>query len=143
MTLPLIRLTLPCAMFSVPVAVTRAAAELVVVAGPEGNVRVGATEEALQPGLARVAEMIEAENILHRLEHGIVVIRNVGHRSRFQEWRYQNGSGAIAAKALEAEDHVRKRRGRLREGADVGSSLLTAAGLAGCADDEVALAIGC
>src|SRR6478672_7612917 len=109
-----------------------------LIFGAGGDIRTGAAEEALQPGLAGVTEVTEPEDIFDRIQHRIVVEGNVGHGSWLEERRQQHAADAIATEARSADEEVgraaisvlKPEGQRLTVGdqrPDVGSRLLTAA----------------
>src|SRR5690348_6495746 len=123
-----------------------------MIAASSEDIRVSATEEALQPGLIGVAEMAEAKNVLNRLQHGIMVEGNVGHRSGLEDFRDQHSADAIATEALRADEEAgRSTVGILKpedqrlavchQRPDVRSGLLAAAAYAWCRNRVVCAAV--
>ena len=104
------------------------------------DVRVHATEESLQTGLCRVAEIVLGlVDVLERLEEGVVVVGNLRHGSGLEERREQDGAGAVAAVVAVDEGKTSAALG-LRKGCGVRAWLLVAAEQAGEGDRHAGLA---
>src|ERR1700692_1312808 len=82
-----------------------------LVTGFRLDVRVHTTEESLQSGLGRVAEIIPGVvDIFERLEERVVVVGKLRYRARLQEWRQQHGSGSVAT-VVAVDQRKRSARG--------------------------------